>query len=155
MARECGRGREGTIGRLSVPATRTAGPEGCKTTGLRGGRDTETETERNTNKARPSRVPAAAAAAVHRGYNLPSSLRPSPECVSSPTTVLGCLRPPVSRLQAAPPRPAPSFSHDLTLACPLVTAAAQPGKSEAESRRRPWVPPHPTSERGAGSWPWC
>lgn len=108
MARECGREREGTIGRLSVPATRTAGPEGCKTTGLRGGRDTETETERNTNKARPSRVPAAAAAAaVHRGYNLPSSLRPSPECVSSPTTVLGCLRPPVSRLQAAPPCPAP------------------------------------------------
>lgn len=156
MAPECGRGREGTTGRLSVPETRAAGPEGCKTTGLRGGRDTqrqrpgETQTKQDSAGSRRRRLwrTRRTEATTSGAVSIPA-----PRASALPLQCRGAS----DRLSPGPnlPRPAPSSSHGLTLACPPATAAAQPSKPEAASRHRPWVSPHPARERGAGSWPWC
>lgn len=86
MAREGGWGREETAGLLSLPAAQAAGPEGCKTTSLRGGRDIRDRYAEKQNKARFS---GDRAAAVDRGCSLWRSLHSSPWSFTSPATELG------------------------------------------------------------------
>lgn len=139
MALGCGRGREGTAGRLSVPATWAAGPEGCKATGLRGGR--------GARRRRPGETLTKRARAGSR------SLRPPEQPASQPpraSALAGqCGAPAAARPR---PRPAPpAILRGLTLACPpATTAASRAGPRWPAHEQTPgWVPPR-AAGRGAG-----
>lgn len=120
MAPECGGRREEVTRRLSVPAAPAAGPEGCKTAALRGGRDTQ--------RPRPGETKLGRAGSRRR--------RRTGAVASGTASILTPRVSPLPPLRGAPPTawllagssPAPSPSRDLTLACPPAAATAQRGQ---------------------------